>query len=120
MIGKTGRPRKPVLRNGYASIGACGKTLYIHRVVYLAQHGAIPDGKCITHLQPPDTDNRIANLAIGRKKSKSKPRMSMRLVKRIRAYKETTQREIAKRCEVTQALVSLIRRGIIWKQKAAA
>lgn len=116
VYGVQGRALKPTLHNGYAAVGLRGRggkwvKVYVHRLMWLAEHGEIPEGKTVTHTKPPDSDNRLKNLAIGRKQSRGFRPLSKAHVRRVRSYKRLTQRQIAERMGITQARVSQLRKA---------
>lgn len=115
------KPLKGTNHNGYLSVGlrhvdgnGQRKTVkvYVHRVVWLAKYGVIPDGKTVTHVRPPDSDNRLNNLSIGRKCGYKIKFITPAQVRRIRSYKRLTQRQIADRLGISQGYVSMVRRKV--------
>lgn len=121
VYGIQGKPLKPSNHNGYCCVGLSHlgddgrrKTakVYVHRLIWIAKYGSIPEGKTVTHMQPPDSDNRLENLAIGRKRGYKVRFLKAREVRRIRSYKRLTQRQIARRMGISQGYVSIIRRGV--------
>lgn len=80
---------------GYAQIHLCkdGKTYYkyVHRLVYEAFNGPIPEGMQVNHINEDKTDNRPENLNLMSAKSNSNwgtrtHRLSKKLEKRVRQY----------------------------------
>lgn len=70
-VGHTGRimPEK-ILRltpngDGHLQCGINGRLWTVHKLVYLAWHGPIPEGKLIRHLDDVPAHNYPSNLAIG-------------------------------------------------------
>jgi len=48
---------------GYLQVGIGDRRMgYIHRIVWIAAHGSIPNGMTIDHLNGSKEDNRLANL----------------------------------------------------------
>lgn len=65
--GKTGKVLKPKkTKNGYLQVCLCkdgkGKMFYVHRLVYEAFNGPIPDGMVTDHLDAVKTNNNLSNL----------------------------------------------------------
>lgn len=56
------------LENGYLVVtivnGECRKQCRIHRIVWIAANGVIPDGKVVDHINNDKTDNRLCNLQL--------------------------------------------------------
>lgn len=56
------------LENGYLAVkivnGECRKQCRIHRIVWVAANGVIPDGYVIDHINNDKTDNRLCNLQL--------------------------------------------------------
>lgn len=54
--------------NGYLVVkisnGTTKMTCRIHRIIWISQHGVIPDGYCIDHVNSNKKDNRISNLQL--------------------------------------------------------
>ena len=62
-----GRVRKQVMtRGGYLMVGLCkeckGKWFKVHRLVWMAFNGIIPDGMQINHIDEDKTNNKLENL----------------------------------------------------------
>lgn len=57
-----------MLENGYLVVtivnGECRKQCRIHRIVWVAANGVIPDGYVIDHINNDKTDNRLCNLQL--------------------------------------------------------
>ena len=51
-------------RDGYLTVRAGRKALYVHRVVWVIHRGEIPSGMTIDHINGLRTDNRIENLRV--------------------------------------------------------
>lgn len=115
VFGVKGQPLRPTLHNGYACVSLTDleqhktRKVYVHRVIWLAKHGGRRAGKSVTHLQPPDTDNRLANLAQGRRRPKQMRFLTKRQVANIRRSTRQTQVALAAKYGVTQAAIYLIK-----------
>lgn len=70
--GGYGLPIKPKLvatkMNGYLagklSVNGCKKLIRLHRLIWIAANGVIPDGFVIDHINSIKTDNRLCNLQL--------------------------------------------------------
>lgn len=84
---KTGRIMKMCKNHaGYYRFNMSRKCYFIHRFVFEAIKGKIPDGYQVDHINEIKTDNRIKNLQLLTKKqniqkSKNKPVVSFNLIK---------------------------------------
>ena len=54
--------------NGYLVVkisnGTTKMTCRVHRIVWISQHGVIPEGYCVDHINSDKKDNRISNLQL--------------------------------------------------------
>jgi hypothetical protein len=127
-------------RNGYVTCSfrpaARGKvvTRYLHDLVLEAFAGPRPDGFQCLHGVGGPSDNRIGNLLWGTAKANSNDpihlgrlprgdrhhnaklnRNKVAEIRREYAAGGVTQKELAKRYEISQSAVSLVVRGVLWK-----
>lgn len=137
-------PIKPLIMQthttprGYLTVslyrGDKRKNLRVHRIVLAAFVSACPEGMEGAHLDGNPSNNRLDNLKwtthtennshkklhgthqVGEKNGNSK--LTAEDIAKIRGIEGRTQMSIAKEFNVSQVLVSKIRRGVIWKEVA--
>lgn len=133
--------RPKVDRYGYLSLrlsrGGTKSSCTVHRLVYLAFKGLIPEGLVIRHLDGDQTHNVPGNLSLGTVKDNKadsirhgthakgtthgRAKLSEDQVREIRRLYSTgdfSQREIGHRFGVAQTLVSQILSGKVWADVA--
>ena len=125
---------KLVREKGKFNIEVAGQTLFVHRLVLLTFVGPCPDGMMCCHENGIGTDNRLANLRWDTPKANAADRDRhgrtvrgsrvygakltedrVRLIHADNSIGRYTQRELARKHSVTQATISDILRGRIWK-----
>lgn len=111
-----------------------GHSKYIHQLVMLAFVGPCPDGMEVCHNNGNAADNRLENLrydthynnvqdavkhgSIPKREKHSEAKLTASLVSEIRAIyvkgQKPTQRELARRYNLSQAIISLVVLGKRW------
>jgi len=102
---------------GYGQIGVFGRTVYAHRFAYEAFVGHIPEGAVIDHrCNTPSCVNPDHLEAVEQAVNVRRGRLARLDAKEARKIRRAsgTQREIARRHGVSQALVSMIKGGQRW------
>ena len=109
---------------------------YLHRVVYEAAHGAIPDGMQINHIDGDKTNNALSNLELVTQAENARhasitglmqhgernhrARLTAEQVQEIRnPMRLKTNAEWAREFGVSRSAISLIRSGKNWTQHVA-
>lgn len=64
VINKFGRKVGHKQKNGYMYVTVCGKQILMHRFVWEAFNGEIPDGMEIDHINTIRSDNRLENMRL--------------------------------------------------------
>lgn len=142
VYGKRGHPIGSPDRKGYLRLSPrCmpdGKSLFAHRVVWMAANGPIPDGLEINHRNGIKTDNRLANLelvtrsenmrhacALGLKSNAGERHPTAKLtwaaVREIRSRHASgvAKADLARRFGVHRRTINDIVLGNNWKEAAA-
>jgi hypothetical protein len=110
-------------------VGGKYRNVYVHRLIWEAFNGLIPDGMEVRHLNHQPRDNRLDNLAAGTHAENMRDsvvagRMSKKLsaesVRALRRFAELgwPRKELARIFGVAPGTVSQIVRREIWKHVA--
>lgn len=111
-------------RQGYLNVVGSKKqvrsTLIVHRLVAEYFLGDCPEGHVVDHIDRDKTNNRADNLRYvtpsGNQRNRKDNRLNEESVKEIKALLgKESQSKIAAKYNVSQTLISHIKRGKLWK-----